>query len=84
MFIFLLLKFYFRVFSQQITNHILVTCLLSGLDEIERWLGLHIIVTIPSSDLSQEIFAINVFKALKSFLGDGRKDILQLLPLYRD
>ena len=39
---------------------------------------------ITSIDVSQEIFAMDIFKALKSSLKHYRKLVLQLLQLYGD
>ena len=41
-------------------------------------------VLIPSIDLSQEIFEIDILKALKPFLEHNRKHYLRLLQLYGD
>ena len=35
----------------------------------EVWLGLHMVVRIPSSNLSQEIYAIDNFESLKPLFG---------------
>ena len=41
-----------------------------------------VMITCNSIHISQEIFAINVLRALKSFLEQPRKHILRLSPLY--
>ena len=45
------------------------------------WLGLHIVVMITGIDFSQEIYAIDILKALlvESSLTHGRKYVLQRL-----
>ena len=44
----------------------------------------HTVVMIPSSNLSQEIFAIYSLRALKPSLKHSRKHVLRLLQLYGD
>ena len=46
-------------------------------------LGLHVVVMITSIDVSQEIFAMDMLKALKSFSKHRRKHVLRpLQPLF--
>ena len=47
-------------------------------------LGLHVVVMIVNIDLSQEIFAIGMLRALKSSLKHRRKHVLRPLQLYGD
>ena len=51
---------------------------------VQLWLGLHVVVTIVNIDLSQEIFAIDMLRALKSSLKHRRKHVLRPLQLYGD
>ena len=51
---------------------------------VRVWLGLRIIVMIPSSDLSQGIFEVGILKALKSSLELSGKDVLRWLRPHRD
>ena len=51
---------------------------------VKIWFGLHIVVTIASIDLSQEIFAIDILTALKSSLKHLRKHVQGWLRLFRD
>ena len=46
------------------------------------WLGLHMVEMITDIDLSQEIFAINVPRTLKSSLKHRCKHVLWSLQLY--
>ena len=50
--------------------------------KLSSWLGLHIVAMITSIDISQEIFAVDILKALKSYLKHHRKHALRLLQLY--
>ena len=45
----------------------------------QLWLGLHLVVMIVNIDLSQEIFAINMLRALKSYLKHRHKHVLRPL-----
>ena len=47
-------------------------------------LGLHIVVMIAGIHILQEIFAIDVLRALKPSLKHDRKHVLRLLRLYGD
>ena len=46
--------------------------------------GLHVVVMIVNIDLSQEIFAIGMLRALKSSLKHRRKHVLQPSQLLGD
>ena len=48
------------------------------------WVRLYIVAMITSIDVSQEIFAMDILKALKSYLKQHRKHVLRLLQLYGD
>ena len=48
------------------------------------WSPDHIVAVIASIDLSQEIFAIDMFTALESSLKHRRKHVRRWLRLYRD
>ena len=50
----------------------------------ELWFGLYVVVMIVNIDLSQEIFAIDMSRALKSSLKRRRKNVLRHLQLYGD
>ena len=40
---------------------------------VQLWLGLDVVVMMVNIDLSQEIFAIDMLRVVKSSLNDGRK-----------
>ena len=44
----------------------------------------HIVAMITNPDVSQEIFAMDILKALKSSLKHHRNHVLRLLRLYGD
>ena len=48
------------------------------------YLGIHMVVMMAGIHISQEIFAIDVLRALKSTLEQRRKHVLRLLQLYGD
>ena len=49
-----------------------------------KWSSYGLVVMITSIDVSQEIFAMDMLKALKSSLKHRRKHVLQPLQLYGD
>ena len=51
---------------------------------VQLWLGLCLVVMITNIDVSQEIFAMDMLKALKSSLKHRRKHVLRPLQLYGD
>ena len=51
---------------------------------VQLWLGLYVVVMITSIDVPQEIFAMDMLKALKSSLKHIRKHVLRPLQLYGD
>ena len=50
----------------------------------QLWLALHVVVMNVNIDLSQEIFAIDMLRALKSSLKQRHKHVLRPLQLYGD
>ena len=48
------------------------------------WVRLHIVAMITSIGVSQEIFAMDILKSLKSSSKHHRKHVLRLLQLYED
>ena len=51
---------------------------------VQAWLGRHIIVMIPSIDVSQEIFAVDILVAVKYSWKHRCKHVLQMLRPYGD